>query len=67
MDKNQLKQLYTEAIDKAFTDSEFKKELLANPKQAVKKAFDVEVPIEIEVFEATQKHLHFVLDPYVCG
>ncbi|NIK78620.1 hypothetical protein FHS15_003766 [Paenibacillus castaneae] len=50
-------------IKKAWEDAEFKKQLLANPKAAVKEAFGIEVPdtIEVEVVEESANKFYFVL------
>lgn len=52
-----------EIIKKAWEDAEFKKQLLANPKAAVKEAFGIEVPdtIEVEVVEESANKFYFVL------
>ncbi|OMF22375.1 NHLP leader peptide family natural product precursor [Paenibacillus sp. FSL H8-0548] len=50
-------------IQKAWEDSEFKAQLLANPKAALKEAFGIDVPqgIEINIVEETSTNLYFVL------
>ncbi len=62
-----MKAIYDKMIDAANKDDSFRNELLANPKEALKK-IDVTFPedVEVEVFEMTDEHLHFVL-PQVQG
>lgn len=50
-------------IQKAWEDEEFKKQLIADPKAAVKEAFGIDVPdsIEVEVVEETANKYYFVL------
>lgn len=55
--------LQEQIIQKAWEDAEFKKQLLANPKAAVKDAFGVDLPdtIEVEVVEESANKFYFVL------
>ncbi len=55
--------LKDQIIQKAWEDAEFKKQLLANPKAAVKEAFGVDVPdnIEVEVVEESANKFYLVL------
>jgi hypothetical protein len=55
--------LQEQIIQKAWEDAEFKKQLLADPKTAVKDAFGVDVPdtIEVEVVEETANKFYLVL------
>lgn len=62
-----MKEIYNKMVDKAGKDDAFRSELLSKPKDALKK-IDVEFPedVEVEVYEMTDEHLHFVL-PQVQG
>ena len=55
--------LKEQIIQKAWEDAEFKKQLLANPKAAVKEAFGVDVPdtIDVEVVEESANKYYLVL------
>lgn len=55
--------LKDQVIQKAWEDAEFKKQLIANPKAAVKEAFGVDVPdtIEVEVVEESANKFYLVL------
>ncbi|WP_183562281.1 NHLP leader peptide family RiPP precursor [Paenibacillus endophyticus] len=55
--------LQEQIIQKAWEDAEFKKQLLADPKAAVKEAFGIDIPdsIEVEVVEETANKYYFVL------
>ncbi|MDQ8738788.1 NHLP leader peptide family RiPP precursor [Paenibacillus sp. LHD-38] len=57
------KSLQDQIIQKAWEDADFKKELLANPKAAVKEAFGIDVPdtIEVEVVEESANKFYLVL------
>lgn len=58
-----VQSLKDQIIQKAWEDAEFKKQLIANPKAAVKEAFGVDVPdtIEVEVLEETANKFYLVL------
>jgi hypothetical protein len=51
--------------DKAVEDKDFRKSLIANPKDAIKKQMNVNVPddIEIRVVEDSAKTVYLVLPP----
>lgn len=55
--------LQEQIIKKAWEDAEFKKQLIANPKAAVKEAFGVDLPdaIEVEVVEESANKFYLVL------
>ncbi|RCW44338.1 putative ribosomally synthesized peptide [Paenibacillus prosopidis] len=55
--------LKDQIIQKAWEDAEFKKQLLANPKAAVKDAFGIEIPdtIEVEAVEETANKYYLVI------
>lgn len=55
--------LQEKIIQKAWEDAEFKKQLIADPKAAVKEAFGIEVPdsIDVEVVEETANKYYLVL------
>lgn len=55
--------LKDQIIQKAWEDAEFKNQLLANPKAAVKDAFGIEVPdtIELEAVEETANKYYLVI------
>ncbi|MBD2872344.1 NHLP leader peptide family RiPP precursor [Paenibacillus arenilitoris] len=57
--------LKDQIIQKAWEDAEFKKKLIANPKEAVKEAFGVDVPdaVEVEVVEESADKYYLVLPP----
>ncbi|WP_372663341.1 NHLP leader peptide family RiPP precursor [Cohnella sp.] len=44
-----LDSLKVQIIKKAWADPAFKKSLLSEPKQAIKEAFNVDIPAEIEL------------------
>ncbi len=50
-------------IKRAWEDAEFKKELLANPKAAIEKVLQIQIPdsIEVQFFEETPDKMCFVL------
>ncbi|OBR68022.1 hypothetical protein A7K91_18525 [Paenibacillus oryzae] len=56
-------ELQNQIIEKAWVDEDFKKELIANPKAAIEKAFDLDIPadINVEVLEETSNHFYLVL------
>lgn len=56
-------ELQQKILEKAMKDGAFKKELMANPKVALKKEFNIEVPndIEIKVLEETEKQVYVVI------
>ena len=58
----------THLIDKALQDSDFKRELMDNPKAIIAKEFCTQLPpgIEIRVLEETAKVIYIVL-PYRDG
>lgn len=58
--------LEIQVIAKALQDSDFKQELMANPKTAIAKEFGAELPadIQIRVVEESQKVIYIVL-PYL--
>lgn len=55
--------LQEQIIQKAWEDSEFKKQLIEHPKAALKEAFGIEIPdsIELEALEETAGHYYFVI------
>lgn len=58
-----IQTLKDQIIQKAWEDAEFKQQLIANPKAAVKEAFGVDVPdtIEVEVLEETANKFYLVI------
>jgi hypothetical protein len=56
-------ELQNQIIEKAWVDEDFKKKLIANPKAAIEKAFDLDIPadINVEVLEETSNHFYLVL------
>jgi TOMM propeptide domain len=56
-------ELRNQIIEKAWSDSAFKKQLLSDPKAAIKDAFGIEVPadINLQVLEETDKNYYLVL------
>lgn len=56
-------ELQNQIIEKAWVNEDFKKELIANPKAAIEKAFDLDIPadINVEVLEETSNHFYLVL------
>lgn len=62
-----MREIYDKMLDKASKDDNFRSELLAKPKEALKK-INVDFPddVDVEVYEMTDDHLHFVL-PQVQG
>lgn len=52
-------------IQKAWEDDSFKQQLLNDPKAAIKDAFDVEIPdnIEVTAVEETPDHAYLVIPP----
>lgn len=53
--------LKAKIIQKAWEDDSFKKQLLSDPKTALKVAFDVEVPDNIEIKTVEETSTQFVL------
>jgi len=60
---DQKQELQQKIIKKAMTDPAFKKELLGNPKEAIKKSFNINVPenIKLNVVEETSEQFYLVL------
>lgn len=60
-----LETLKVQVIKKAWEDPAFKQQLLADPKAAVKDAFGVELPQDIQVttVEETASHYYLVIPP----
>ncbi|MHA7967458.1 NHLP leader peptide family RiPP precursor [Paenibacillus sp. CAU 1782] len=56
-------ELQNQIIEKAWADEEFKKKLIADPKAALKEAFDLDIPadINVEVLEETADTYYLVL------
>ena len=50
-------------VAEAWRNPQFKKELLEDPRAAIKKHLKIDVPVDLEisVIEETQKHITFVL------
>jgi ferritin-like protein len=55
--------LKDQIIEKAWTDAEFKSKLLADPKSAIKDAFGVDIPedVQVDVLEETSNKYYLVL------
>ncbi|MGN7457193.1 NHLP leader peptide family RiPP precursor [Paenibacillus pasadenensis] len=60
-----VESLRVQIIRKAWKDEIFKQQLLADPKKAIKEAFDYEVAADIQVTAVaeTEKHFYLVLPP----
>ncbi|MDR1473074.1 MAG: NHLP leader peptide family RiPP precursor [Lactobacillales bacterium] len=58
-----MMKVYNQVIARVKEDEQFKKEILTNPKAALKNTLGVEIEddITIEFFESTPEHYHFVL------
>ncbi|MGO4181361.1 NHLP leader peptide family RiPP precursor [Paenibacillus sp. TAF43_2] len=58
-----VQSLKEQIIQKAWEDAEFKKQLIANPKDAIKEAFGIDVPdtIDVEVVEESANKYYLVL------
>jgi len=58
-----VQSLKEQIIQKAWEDAEFKKQLIANPKDAIKEAFAIDVPdtIDVEVVEESANKYYLVL------
>ena len=56
-------ELRDQIIQKAWTDPEFKKQLLSNPESAIKDAFGVDIPkgYKLKVLEETEDTYYLVL------
>lgn len=56
-------ELQNKIIEKAMSDVSFKKALMENPKKALKEAFDINIPqnINIKVLEETDDQAYLVL------
>lgn len=56
-------ELQTQIIEKAWADEDFKKKLIANPIAALKEAFGLDIPanINVEVLEETADKYYLVL------
>ncbi len=57
--------LLRKIIEKAWSDPEFKKALVSDPKKAIKDAFSIDIDddITITVCEETEKHFYLVIPP----
>ncbi|RXZ84308.1 NHLP leader peptide family natural product precursor [Paenibacillaceae bacterium] len=57
--------LKTQIIQKAWEDAAFKTQLLADPKAAIKDAFNIDIPdyINLTVVEESVDHLYLVIPP----
>lgn len=55
--------LQSKIIEKAWSDEEFKKALISNPKGAVKDAFGIDISddITITVCEETENHFYLII------
>ncbi|CDN42933.1 NHLP leader peptide family RiPP precursor [Paenibacillus sp. P22] len=53
--------LKVQIIQKAWKDETFKKQLLADPKAAIKEAFGVELPDDIQLTAVAEADKHFYL------
>lgn len=58
-----VQSLKEQIIQKAWEDAEFKKQLIANPKDAIKEAFGIDVPdtIDVEVVEESANKYYLVI------
>lgn len=57
--------LRDQIIKKAWEDAAFKEQLLTDPKQAIKEAFDITVPdhIQLKALEETSTDFYLVIPP----
>lgn len=57
-----MEKIYNMMLKKASEDENFRKELLENAKEALKK-IDIKIPddIDVKVYQSTDKHIHYVL------
>jgi hypothetical protein len=62
-------ELREQIIEKAWTDANFKKKLLADPKAAIQEAFGVEIPdgYKLQVLEETDDSFYLVLPQSPAG
>jgi hypothetical protein len=60
---SQEQELRDKIIEKAWEDAEFKKQLLADPKAAIKDAFGIEVPdnVNIKALEESADNYYLVI------
>ncbi|MFD0960844.1 NHLP leader peptide family RiPP precursor [Paenibacillus chungangensis] len=56
-------ELSQQIIEKAWADAQFKKQLLADPKAAIKEAFNIDVPanVNLQVLEESEDSYYLVL------
>ncbi len=64
MTPEEMEKKMGQLVAKAWADEDFKRKLIANPKE-IYKEFEIDVPegIEVKVVENTDKVFHFVLPP----
>lgn len=62
---NSIQKIEEKIINLAEKDKNFRKELITNPKKAIKEKLNISIPdgIEIKVVEDTDSLYHFVLPP----
>lgn len=64
MDPKEFQKAYGKLVAKAWSDAEFKAELLADPMKVFKEnSMEVPAGIEVRIVENTDKILNFILPP----
>lgn len=64
MDRDEFQKAYGKLVAKAWSDDEFKAELLSDPMKAFSKN-EIQIPdgIEVRMIENTAEIIHFILPP----
>lgn len=59
----EMKEIYDKMVEKAKADENFKKRLLSNPKEALKKELGIDFgkDVNVSVYESTPDHRHYVI------
>jgi len=64
MDQNEFQKAYGKLVAKAWSDDEFKAQLLSDPMKVFKEnSMEVPVGIEVRIVENTADTMHFILPP----
>lgn len=64
MGHNEFQKAYSKLVAKAWSDTEFKAELLADPMKIFKEnSMEVPVGMEVRIVEDTADTMHFILPP----
>lgn len=58
-----MSDLYNKLVEKSKKDKEFKKNLLDNPKEAIKSEYGITFDdnVQVSVYQSTSDHMHYVI------